>query len=152
MQIANVLLSLGGDHGNQIMKFHVTAAEIAVLRGIHGDESVTEVEPQGDVKRSHREERGRLLSIYGMAKSDEQKPIVEGMFPGVAARVFETLAELDLDESYFKATGRMTAPASSGQDEQAAADEPEAPAHDADEDDTVGDDMTDAHAEKDILG
>lgn len=109
MQTANILLSLGGDHGNTVMKFQVTAAEIAVLRAIHGDESVREVEPVGHVKRGHRQERERLVAIYGRAKDPEQKPIVEGLFPGVAARVFETLDELDLDESFYKATGRLSA-------------------------------------------
>lgn len=109
MQTANILLSLGGDHGNTIMKHQVTAAEITVLMSIHGNDAVNEVEPAGEVKRSHREERGRLLNIYGHAKDPEQKPIVEGLFPGVAARVFETIDELGLDESMFKATGRLSA-------------------------------------------
>lgn len=111
MQTANVLVSLGGDSGNTVPKQRVTAAEIAVLMAIHGNESVNDVEPCGDIKRSNREERARLLSIYGAAKDDMNKPIVEGMFPGVAARVFETINELGLADSMFKATGRMTAPA-----------------------------------------
>jgi hypothetical protein len=109
MQTANILLSLGGDHGNTIMKWRVTAAEIAVLRAIHGEDAVNDVEPTGDVKRSHRDERARLIAIYGGAKSPDQKPIVDGMFPGVAARVFETIEELELDPSFFKATGRLKA-------------------------------------------
>lgn len=154
MQIANCLLSLGGDHGNQIMKFHVTAAEIAVLRAIHGEESVSEVEPMGAVKRSHRDERGRLLAIYGAAKTAEQKPIVEGLYPGIAARVFEDLSELDLDPSFFKATGRMVAPEAdapaTGEIEEAEHVE-DAPEFDAG-DEPVGDDINDEHAEKDVLG
>lgn len=109
MQTANILLSLGGDHGNTVPKFSVTAAEIAVLRVIHGDESVKDVEPVGDVRRSHRDERLRLLNIYGGAKTDDHKPIVEGMFPGVAARVFESLQELELPDSFFKAVGHLKA-------------------------------------------
>jgi hypothetical protein len=109
MQIANIMLSLGGDHGNQVYKHSVTAAEIAVLRAIHGDDAVKDVEPIGDVKRSHREERGRLIETYGGAKiPDTKTPIVESLFPGVAARVFENLHELDLPDVFFKATGRLT--------------------------------------------
>lgn len=144
MQIANILLALGGDPGNQIMKWHVTAAEIAVLREIHGDDSVTDVEPQGDVKRGHREERMRLLAIYGGAKNQEQKSIVEGMFPGVAARVFENLEEIGLDDSHYKATSRLTANAPAP---EASLSEPEAGSDEADED-GVGDDIDDAHAAK----
>jgi hypothetical protein len=155
MQIANVLLSLGGDHGNQIMKHAVTAAEIAVLRAIHGDDAVQEVEPTGDVTRTHRAERERLLNIYGQAKTDDQKPIVESMFPGIAARVFEKLHELDLPDSFFKATGRLKAPVAEPIEGAAELEiEPEAPAHDAEVDEAVGDDIHDEHAEKpeNILG
>jgi hypothetical protein len=109
MHVANILLSLGGDHGNTVSKFGCTAAEIAVLREIHGNDAVKDIEPAGSIKRGHREERIRLLNIYGAAKTEDQKPIVESMFPGVAARVFETLDELGIDESFFKASGRLTA-------------------------------------------
>lgn len=109
MQTANIMLSLGGDHGNQVYKHAVTAAEIAVLRAIHGDDAVKDIEPTGTVKRSHREERGRLIETYGGAKiPDTKTPIVESLFPGVAARVFEDLHELDLPDVFFKATGRQT--------------------------------------------
>jgi hypothetical protein len=109
MQTAHCLLSLGGDHGNQVMKHGVTAAEIAVLRAIHGNDAVQEIEPAGHVKRSHREERERLLSTYGAAKGEDDKLIVVGMFPGVAARVFESLDELGVPDGFFKATGRLSA-------------------------------------------
>lgn len=156
MQTANILLSLGGDNGNTIMKWGVTAAEIAVLRAIHGDDSVNDVEPVGNVSRSHREERARLIAIYGGAKNAEQRPIVEGMFPGVAARVFENIEELDLDESMFKSTSRLSAPAREEKSfdpetppltqeqidaEKAAADEAEA-------EEGAGDDIDDEHSEK----
>lgn len=159
MQTATVLLSLGGDHGNQVMKHGVTAAEIAVLRAIHGDESVKDVEPGQDVTRTHRAERERLLGIYGAAKIPDTKvPIVESLFPGVAARVFERLDELDIPESFFKATGHLKAvpydPSAPLEIDEAGLRGDDAPAHDApvDEDDTVGDDINDGHAEKDILG
>ena len=155
MQRANCLVSLGGDHGNTVPKWLCTAAEIAVLREIHGDDAVNDIEPMDDIQRSNREERGRLLAIYGGAKYPDQKPIVENMFPGVAARVFENLDELGLDESFFKPTGRAkTKPAA------LVAIEPEidwsvlgdAPAADVEAEEGVGEDMTDEHAEKDILG
>ncbi|HEV2155409.1 hypothetical protein [Bradyrhizobium sp.] len=109
MQTANILLSLGGHHGNTVPKFGVTAAEIAVLRAIHGDESIKDVEPGHVIKTTHRTERDRLLGIYGGAKFEDGRPIVESLFPGVAARVHETLAELELPGDFFKATGRMSA-------------------------------------------
>lgn len=157
MQRANCLVAIGGDQGNTVPKYLCTAAEIAVLRAIHGDEAVTEVEPVDDIKRSHRDERGRLAANYGAAKiPGTQTSIVESMFPGVAARVFETIDELDLDESFFKATGRLKAqPAAI----ETATEDP-APAIDTDaetddEDEGVGEDINDGVAEKpedNILG
>lgn len=111
MQTANIILSLGGDSGNQVPKYGVTAAEIAVLQAIHGNDAVADIEPLGDVQRSHRDERARLLAIYGRMRDQRDVSPVSILFPGVAARVFETLAELDLDESFFKATGRVAAKA-----------------------------------------
>jgi hypothetical protein len=153
MQTAHCLLSLGGDHGNQVMKHDCTVSEIAVLRAIHGDEAVRDVEPGKDVKRSNRDERARLISVYGAAKSEEGKPIVESMFPGVAARMFDTLAELDLPDSFYKATGHLKAPDAEPVELDAA--KPDAPAHDAPVDETdeaIGDDINDAHAEQNVLG
>lgn len=146
MQTANILLSLGGDHGNTIPKWGVTAAEIAVLREIHGDDAVNDVEPVGEIKRSNREERARLVAIYGGAKNAEQKPIVESMFPGVAARVFEKIDELELDESFFKPTGRLNANSEPAEDAEPMQGEADADLDEADA--GVGDDINDEHSAK----
>ncbi len=108
MQTANVMVALGGDTGNTVPKYGVTAAEIAVLRSIHGNEAVFDIEPCGEVKRGHRDERQRLVETY-RSKDSNGNAIVEGLFPGAAARVFETLAELELPEELFKATDRVKA-------------------------------------------
>lgn len=110
MHLANAMLALGGDTGNQVPKFQITPSEIAVLRLIHGDESVTDIEPIGEVKRSHKVERQRLMETYG--RSDETgkfecKP-VDTLFPGVAARLFETLDELEIPEDFFKPASRLS--------------------------------------------
>lgn len=114
MDIANVIVALGGDTGNTVPKYGVTAAEIAVLMTIHGasggDTPIFDVEPAGTITRSNREERQRLLELYP-AKNSEGKQIVAEMFPGVGARVPESLEELDLDESLYKASARLGAPA-----------------------------------------
>jgi hypothetical protein len=120
MQTANVMVALGGDTGNTVPKYGVTAAEIAVLRSIHGNEAVFDIEPVGEVQRGHRDERQRLVEGY-RSKDSDGKSIVEGLFPGAAARVFETLDELELPEELFKTTERM----------KAVADAPEAPAENA---------------------
>jgi hypothetical protein len=114
MQTANIMLSLNA--GNDVPKRGVSAAEIAVLIAIHGDDAVSDVEPTGssdtididgaEVKWTNRVELDRLRRKYGRAKDGEDKAIVENLFPGAAARVFETLDELNLPDTFYKATSR----------------------------------------------
>jgi hypothetical protein len=114
MQTANIMLSLNA--GNDVPKRGVSAAEIAVLIAIHGDDAVSDVEPTGSsdtididgnvVKWTNRVELDRLRRKYGRAKDGEDKAIVENLFPGAAARVFETLDELNLPDTFYKATSR----------------------------------------------
>ena len=112
MQIANVLLHLSGDAGNTVPKYGVTAAEVAVLRHIHGDDAVVDIEPTGEVTRSHKSERERLLEVFGRNEDGRfAAPAVERLFPGAAARVFERFDELDLPEDMFKAQTRARATA-----------------------------------------
>lgn len=110
MQTANILLAIGGNKGTTVPKFGITAAEIAVLRHIHGEDSVTDVEPVGTVQRTHRDERRRLTELYGRSIEGKfRAPAVDELFPGAAARVFENLNELDLPEEFFKAATRVSA-------------------------------------------
>jgi len=110
MQIANILLALGGDSGNQVPKYNVTAAEIAVLRAIHGEDAVTNVLPlEGDANRTNRTELARLRARYGAAQDGEGNKVVDTLFPGAAARVFETLDELELPRELFAAKERVSA-------------------------------------------
>lgn len=110
METANIVLAIGGDKGHQVPKYGVTASEIAVLRSIHGDESVTDVEVVGEVPRTGREERTRLMEAYGHAEDGNGTKIVVGLFPGAASRMFDTVAELELDEMFLKAE-RVVKPA-----------------------------------------
>lgn len=108
MQRANIVLALGGDSGNTVQKFNVTAAEIALLRAIHGGGAVSDVEPTDEVPTNHRAEKSRLFQIYGNATDADNNRIIEKLYPGVASHVFEDLDDLDLDPSYFKAETRAT--------------------------------------------
>jgi hypothetical protein len=109
MQIATITLLLSGDAGNTVQKFDVTPSEIAVLRVIHGDDAVTEIQPTGNVTRTNRAERQRLTERYGRNQPNGQfsAPAIDMLFPGVAARFYETFDELELDESFFKADTRV---------------------------------------------
>lgn len=101
-QIANVLVALGGDTGNTVPRYRVTAAEIAVLQTIHGADAVIEIRPVGAVPANHRAERERLRRLYGRAKDGSNRAIVDSMFPGAAARVFERFDELQLNANHYK--------------------------------------------------
>lgn len=107
-ETANILLALGGDAGNTVPKFDVTAGEIAVLRTIHGEDAVIDIEPQGVVERSHRDELTRIRGIYGRATDGNMNRIVDILYPGAAARVFESLDELEIPETFYKAEKRVS--------------------------------------------
>lgn len=118
MKLANIMLAIGGGRDNTIPKYDVTAGEIAVLRAIHGEDAVFDVEPtdtdalnENDAKRTNRQELNRLKYIYGKATDANGAHLVENLYPGAAARVFEDFDELDLPDDYFKATGRVSAKA-----------------------------------------
>lgn len=113
MQIANVMVALGGDKGTKVPKYGVTVSEVEVLRAIHGNDAVDEIEPCGEVERSDREEVSRLIEIYGRARGGEDnREIVKEIFPsGVRSRAYRTFDELELDETLFKALTRVKADA-----------------------------------------
>lgn len=104
MQIASILLNIGGDAGQQVPKYNVTPSEVAVLRILHGDDAVNDIEITGDEKRSSKAERERLMQIYAQPQPDgsRRSPAIDMLFPGVAARLFETFDEMELDEVHFK--------------------------------------------------
>lgn len=114
MQIANVMVALGGNRDMTVPKYGVTASEIQVLRAIHGNEAVFDIEPIGEIKRADREEIGRLadpLNGYGKARIGD-KSVVETLFPGgPLARTFKTIDELGIDEEFFKPLTRVKADA-----------------------------------------
>lgn len=132
MQTANIMLALGGDKGNCVPKYGVTAAEIAVLRAIHGDDAVFDVEPtgedalaeDGERKRTNREELTRLQHQYASGRLfGTDVRAVGALFPGAAARVFEDIDELSLSEEAFKAESRATSkskPAKAGKGKKGA--------------------------------
>lgn len=104
MQLASILLNLAGDAGNQVPKYNVTPSEVAVLRILHGDDAVNDIEIIGDEKRSSKAERERLLQVYAQPQPDgsRRSPAIDMLFPGVAARLYENFDEMELEETHFK--------------------------------------------------
>lgn len=111
MEYANCIVKLAGEADNTVPKYGVTAAEIAVLLAIHGPDSVYDIEPIAapkdedgkTIKVKNRDELVRLRETYS---SQNSRPVVESLYPGSAARVHETIEELDLPDELFKPKSR----------------------------------------------
>ena len=140
MQTANIMVHLGGDSGTIVPKYKVTPSEIAILIAIHGPASVTDVEPldavaqstTGEGKRTDREEMERLAEIYGRTKingPDGEIGVMRALFPGAGSRAIQTLEELNLDESFYKAETRAK-PKAAPVEKKTRAAKAEAPADD----------------------
>lgn len=101
MEVANAMVAIGGDSGSIISKGPITPSEVVVLRAIHGEDAVTNIKILGTIERRNRDERARISNLYGNAVDGNQNNVVQALFPGAAARVFETFAQLELDESFY---------------------------------------------------
>lgn len=64
MQLYSIKVRLGGLVNNEVRKSGVTAAEIMVLRALHGDDAVVDITSAKMDHRTHAEERARLNAIY----------------------------------------------------------------------------------------
>ena len=86
MQTAQAEILLHGNIGSTVVRI-VTPAEIPLLRHIHGDDAVVNVEAKESIKRTNAEEVERLKAFYG---SD----LFAKVFPGALPKLPETLAEV----------------------------------------------------------
>jgi len=65
MKLYSCKVRLNGSLYNEVPKSDVTAAEIHILKMLHGDDAVIGVEETGKNKATQAEERDRLEAIYG---------------------------------------------------------------------------------------
>ncbi len=98
MQTASCTVRLSGSRDNTVHKPSVTVAEIAILRAIHGSESVTNIVTLENDKRPHRAERERLEKLYGKATDAADKRVIDLVFPGINTPLPNTLADIGLAE------------------------------------------------------
>lgn len=108
MQTANIFLALGGKRGETVPKYGVTVAEVAVLRFLHGDDAVYDVNvTDDDVQRTARQEIERLRQIYSRQEGDRLiSPAVNALFPGVGAQVPQKFSDLELPDELFIVASR----------------------------------------------
>lgn len=72
MQLYSAKIRLGGSLQNEVRRNGLTAAEIGVLRKIHGEQFIVEIESEGLVSQNtDAQERARLTSAYGPKVVDE---------------------------------------------------------------------------------
>lgn len=103
MELADCVLNIGGDAGNQVPKTAITPAEIAILRAIHGEDSVHSLKPLGADEVDLHEEMDRLQAFYGW--KEENTRLIQRVLPTVASMPL-TLRELRMPEEYFVALAR----------------------------------------------
>jgi len=94
MQVCNCTVAIGGDAGMTVYKEGVSVAEIAILRGVHGEDAVRNIEVVADEKIDNTEERSRLISIY---RSPEG--IVKDTF-GAVGPLPKTLDEAGISDEF----------------------------------------------------
>ena len=82
MQTLNALVAITGDRNNMVWKIGLTPAEILLLQGLHGADSVLQIEPVGEVKREPQEEIARLKAEYPLYQDRVQN--IWRDFPGPA--------------------------------------------------------------------
>lgn len=143
MQLANVIVRLGGDLNNTVPRRGVTPAEILVLKHIHGSDAVVDVMPAGDDRKlRHEEVFARLSAKYDPSAGamvgrpgDQPRGVLQELFPGAMKKLPTTLSEIGYD---FGDAASLPAVGQSEPIEPAAevADEPEV---DETSDDSAGD-------------
>jgi hypothetical protein len=64
MRLYDCKVLLAGSRDNEVRKTKITAAEIMVLQALHGSDSVLEINPVAQDKRSSTDERRHLFRTY----------------------------------------------------------------------------------------
>jgi hypothetical protein len=65
MKLYNCKVRLHANPNDEVRRRHVTAAEVRVLRKLHGEDAVIEISEAGETDRNHDQERDRLAQAYG---------------------------------------------------------------------------------------
>lgn len=75
MDIYQGKLQLAGNVMNEVFKMNMTAAEIEVLRAIHGADAVVDIKKMGSDKRTSAQERDRLNRLYANPDANTTKSL-----------------------------------------------------------------------------
>lgn len=117
MQLYRCQVRHAGKYETVIHKEDVTAADIVILKALHGSDAVTGVEATRKTNVPQAKERDRLIGVYGAR-------VFARIFPGAMPRM-----PADLSQAGLTADGReIDAAAEDEGDEDAPAPEPSAEA------------------------
>lgn len=89
MQTYTAEICIGGLITNTVVRKDLTAAEIVILRDIHGSDAVRGIKLEADIKRPYQTEYDRLMARYGRKK-------LEKSFPGARPVLPEKLADVGI--------------------------------------------------------
>ncbi len=110
MQVCNCTVAIAGEAGMTVAKTGVTVPELLILRAIHGDDAVRNVEITGTVDTSSPEERERLSGIY------RKPPTIVRDTLGAQGSLPKTIDETNFPEDFI-----LSAPAKKGGRKKASA-------------------------------
>ena len=108
MEIYNIKVLLGGSRTNEVRKHAVPAAEIFMLRHIHGEDMVTEIEHVGSSNIKDSEVRELLALSYGPADVDTTRAgpaILKEVFGPVGVALPQRIEEVE----HLKVENKVTA-------------------------------------------
>lgn len=118
MQICNCTVAIGGEVGMTVAKERVTVPELALLRVVHGEDAVRNIEIIADEDIDSGEERSRLNAVY---RSPEN--VVRDTF-GAAGALPKTLEDAGISDEFVIANhltkGKRKAKASATEEMTAA--------------------------------
>lgn len=89
MEMYRAEVCIGGLLTNTVVKEPVTAAEIVILRRVHGDDAVRGIKLLGSKNREYQKEYDRLVKTYGRHK-------VEAAFPGARPILPQNLKDIGI--------------------------------------------------------
>ena len=99
MQLCSFSVLLGGDR-NHVIQMRTTVPEIEVLRTLHGDEAVVDIEVVGNPDVNQREERDRLKKKFKKnlpaPDASGRKNVVDVVFPNPRANLPTQLKEIGI--------------------------------------------------------
>ena len=117
MQIVKCNLLLGGDR-NHVLKKEVTVPELEVLRTLHGDDAVTDIEVVTNRDVNHAEERERLRRTFKKnipaADASGRKNVVDVVFSNPRSPLPKELKDIGITNHKPAVKGKTSGGSKSG--------------------------------------